>query len=753
MMDGADMPSPGFSLPACLDGLAAARRWVGWRWEVRKGRPTKPPVKVLGGASSGFARNDRPGDWTTLAEAEQALAKGRLAGIGLQLLGLRGFCAIDLDDVRDTASGALLPWARRLLNDCRAYAEVTPSGTGLRILGCVAPDHPSVHTRKPHPEGGEFEVYANLETGRYITVTGDALDGAPPDLHPIDRAVGRLLGDAGDPHERITGDGDADGKRNEADLGKIIDGLPDWLKTTLQHGGTGDRSADFQRVVNGLHARVSKDAARRIVESHPDGPAAKYKGRLDREFERSWGKAEVSQRGVGSTDVAGDEEIEPSEDGVARALVDRHGRDLRFDHDAGRWFRWRDDHWARDDTRSTVDLVRRVARESSEALEAKKRPPIRRASFVTGAEKLAAADPKVAVTQEVWDADPLLLGLPGGSVDLSTGETLAPERERMISRRAAVAPAEKAECPTWLAFLDQATGGDGAFIAYLQRLFGYALTGQTSEHVLVFIHGPGGNGKSVFLNTLSGVLGDYAEVAPIDAFTASHGDRHPTELAMLRGARLVTASETESGRPWAESRIKQLTGGDPISARFMRQDFFTFRPRFKLVIVGNHKPILRNVDDAARRRFHIVPFVRKPRMPDPALEEKLRTEWPEILRWAIEGSLAWRERGLDPPHAVLAETHAYFGTQDLLGQWLEDCCISDPGNEARWEPAADLFQSWTGWCEANGEKPGSQKTFGDALEQRGFGAGRRKPQGRQVRVRFGLTLQRREAQPHWSETQ
>jgi putative DNA primase/helicase len=212
----------------------------------------------------------------------------------------------------------------------------------------------------------------------------------------------------------------------------------------------------------------------------------------------------------------------------------------------------------------------------------------------------------------------------------------------MITKITAVAPADKASCPLWLHFLDEATGGDPELTRLLQQWFGYCLTGSTQEHALMFIHGDGGNGKSVFLNTVAGIMGDYAVTAPMDAFTISTGDRHPADLAMLRGARLVAASETEQGRSWAESRIKQLTGGDPISARFMCRDWFTFKPSFKLTIVGNHAPMLTSVDDAMRRRINIVPFTHKPAHPDPTLESKLRKERPSILRWAMAVSIGAR---------------------------------------------------------------------------------------------------------------
>ena len=196
-------------------------------------------------------------------------------------------------------------------------------------------------------------------------------------------------------------------------------------------------------------------------------------------------------------------------------------------------------------------------------------------------ERLARTDRRHAAAIEDWDRDPWLLNTPGGTVDLRTGDIKPNDPNDLITKATAVAPG--GGCPKFREFLARVTDGDQDLQAFLQRMAGYGLTGSTREHALFFLYGTGANGKSVFLNTLSGAAGDYHVTAPMEAFIASHSDRHPTELAMLRGARLVTAIETEEGRRWAESRIKTLTGGDPISARFMRQDFFEFLPVFKLM--------------------------------------------------------------------------------------------------------------------------------------------------------------------------
>ncbi len=311
----------------------------------------------------------------------------------------------------------------------------------------------------------------------------------------------------------------------------------------------------------------------------------------------------------------------PSEDDIALAFTELHGDTLRFDHDAGKWFEWDGTRWKRDNHHRAFTYAREMARTHGGA---------GKANFAGGVERFARADRIHAVSADIWDNDPMLLGTPGGTVDLRTGIFSDARPDDYITKLTGVTP-EHGEPELWLRFLREATAEDNGLIRFLQQMAGYCLTGDTREHALFFIYGPGGNGKSVFLNLLNYVLGDYATTAGMDTFTASKSDRHPTDLAMLMGARLVSASETEEGRAWAEARIKQLTGGDKIAARFMRQDFFEFIPSFKLVIVGNHAPVLANVDEAARRRFNIVPFTQQPEAPDRMLEEKLKGEAGRIL--------------------------------------------------------------------------------------------------------------------------
>lgn len=442
-------------------------------------------------------------------------------------------------------------------------------------------------------------------------------------------------------------------------------------------------------------------------------------------------------------DVRNLDAFDLTEDGIALAFAATHGTNLRFCHHAGKWYVWTGTRWQKEDTNLAFNWARKTCRDLNTLSD----PKLAKASTAAAVERFARADRAFAVTSAIWDTDPFLLGTPAGVVDMRTGMLRLANREYFITKQTAVAPDFKAARPLWDRFLDEATLGDAALKRFLQQVAGYCLTGDVREHALFFVYGPGGNGKSVFLNVIAGILGDYATTAAMDTFTASASDKHPTDLAMLQGARMVSASETEEGRAWAESRIKQMTGGDTIRARFMRQDFFEYRPQFKLVIVGNHKPVLRNVDEAARRRFNIIPFVHKPAEPDRQLEEKLKSEWPAILAWAIEGALDWQRHGLVRPAVVADATNEYFTEQDSVRQWIEECCETGGRNVS--DTTASLFANWTAYALANGEKPGTTRWFNQSLQRHGFQPVSDTPGHRKKRGFLGISVKPLDTSNQW----
>jgi putative DNA primase/helicase len=429
----------------------------------------------------------------------------------------------------------------------------------------------------------------------------------------------------------------------------------------------------------------------------------------------------------------GDTEIRPpefSDDSLAVRFANRHAGVLRYVAAWTTWLHFTGGRWQQERTRYAFDLARAICREgASVCSDQRVARAIASAKTAAAVERMAQADRRIAATVDQWDADPWMLNTPGGAVDLRTGLLHPHEPTQHLTKIVAVAPDPDCKCPVWQGFLHRVTAGDLELVDYLQRLAGYILTGSTAEQILAFLFGTGANGKSVFITTVSGILADYAKTLPVEALTMNAGDRHPTEIAMLRGSRLAVAMETEEGRSWAESRIKTLTGGDKLAARFMRADFFEYVPQFKLIISGNHKPSLRTVDEAIRRRFHLVPFgvTIPPEERDPGLADKLKAEWPGILQWMIEGALAWQSSGLKVPPAVRDATDAYLEAEDAFGAWFGECLER---RSTAYETTAELFHSWKQWAERAGEAPGAAKRFSQQMLNRGIEPRRQPGTGR-----------------------
>jgi putative DNA primase/helicase len=416
--------------------------------------------------------------------------------------------------------------------------------------------------------------------------------------------------------------------------------------------------------------------------------------------------------------------VEWSEDALALALIDRHQDEWRYVPRWGIWMHFRAGRWVQDERHRTLTYTRKVCRAAATESGLKE---LGKSATVAAVERLSRIDERMATAVEEWDRDPWFLNTPDGTVDLRTGVIREHKRSEYISKITAVAPKD-IPCPLFMAFLDKITGGNQELIGFLQRSLGYAITGLTKEHALFFWYGTGSNGKSVLLNTVTSIVREYHVNATMETFIESHNERHLTELAFLRGAHVVTAVETEKGRHWAENKIKSLTGGDPISARFMRQDLFTFTPKFTLVIAGNHKPSLRSVDQAIRRRLHLVPFtVTIPvAEQDRDLFEKLKAEWPAILHWLVQGCLEWQHVGLAPPKIVTDATEEYLADEDSITNWIDDRCVRDGSG---WESTSELFASFTDWAQKSGEKWGTKKDFRQALDKVGGVQFKRKDKG------------------------
>lgn len=450
------------------------------------------------------------------------------------------------------------------------------------------------------------------------------------------------------------------------------------------------------------------------------------------------------------------DEIDLSHDALASDLGARS-----FDQDArhvatwGKWLFWDGTRWQIDDRLDHLTRTRAYLRDRAEdllgwaerkaaALDATEGEAkgdklrgwakeqsrwLRNKTTVAAVESLARSNPASVARADAFDENRLLLGTPGGTVDLRTGELRQAERGDMITKLTACAPAPPGSRPErWLTFLHDIFDGDADLIAFMQRAAGYALTGLTTEHKLLFLYGTGRNGKSVFLNTLTHIWADYARRAAAETFLNSAVEKHSTGLAGLQGARLVAGSELPVGKTWDESVIKDLTGGDRMTARFMRGDFFDFDPQLTLMIAGNNQPSFRGVDEAIRARVVLVPFLVTipPEKRDKALPDKLKAEGPEILRWAIDGALQWLDKGLNVPAKVEAASTEYMDDEDTLGQFLTDETVKDP---AGFVTTTDLHDRFKFWCERQGLHSWTLHTLRKELKSRGF-QDHRRPHGR-----------------------
>jgi P4 family phage/plasmid primase-like protien len=401
-----------------------------------------------------------------------------------------------------------------------------------------------------------------------------------------------------------------------------------------------------------------------------------------------------------------------NEDMLAQQFVTSRKDCLRFDRATKQYHLWDGTRWAPERMGIAFHWCRKIVR----AWNPDGKRQLARASTAAGVERYVQHDPRIAVSGDGWDSDIYLLNTPAGTIDLKTFEMRQCQQSDLITKRTSIAP-QLGDAATWRQFLREACQGDAGVERLLQQLAGICCTGDISLEKLFQIYGLGGSGKSTYLTVISEVLGDYACTASMDTFTRSAYSKHPTDLAFLRGARLVVASETEEGRGWDAQRVKLLTGGDRISARLMRQDFFSYTPTFKIVIAGNHRPVLNTVDDAWRRRLVIIPFMNRPKNPDDTLKRRLRDEYPFVLHWMLAGLDDFQRNGLQIPDRVAAETASYFEVSDTLALWIDTACDVGATHAAT---NAALFESYEQHCRAAGESAGTARTFGDLLSQRGF---------------------------------
>ncbi len=430
-----------------------------------------------------------------------------------------------------------------------------------------------------------------------------------------------------------------------------------------------------------------------------------------------------------------DDHLNFTDTGNAKRLARRWGHMLRYNKEPyGKWLWWTGRYWKFDGTNKIYEYVDRVVaelyREAADEEDAQRRKAI--GACARGLESMSKQKALVAkaetlqhlvVASEDLDDHPYLFNAKNMTLDLSDGALKARAhcQEDYLTRTAEVEYDPEARCPRWERFLEEIFDGDHDVIQFVQRAVGYSLTGDISEQCLFFAYGTGKNGKSVFFNTIEILFVDYFYKAPAEMILQQKYSQIPSDVAQLKGKRFVVSSELEENRRLAESRVKNLTGGDTIEARPMYKEWFTFKPTHKLWIYGNHKPVITGTDEGIWRRIRVIPFTvtiaEERRLPMRELLDSFRAELSGILNWALEGYLRYREVGFNSPSRMSRTTDEYRTEMDIIGQFLEECCDSLPSLDIK---AKSLWQAYHGWCEEQGEHTMTSRRFNSQLRERGY---------------------------------
>jgi putative DNA primase/helicase len=741
--------------------LKARRQFVGWRWIWRGDRWTKPPYQIA--RPDKKAKSNAPETWATFADAWDAYYLEDVPGIGYVVSPDDPYCFIDLDKCVDAESGEIVEEAAEIIASFPgAYIERSVSGTGIHILtrGSIPGDR---HTAIAN--GFKVEIY---DRERFMTLTGqlwtdlpadgialeqDAIDAfyeryfpakPEPESAPAPARTFAPHSDADDAWRlakaRAASNGAAfaslydhgdlsahSNDRNRADQA-LANHLAFWLDANPSRIDRAFRLSALMRpkwdeVHRGDGATYGQMTIEKAVAACPQPWEPRVKlhvlPRVERADDEDDGEPDTQLAGFALTDL-----------GNAERLAAQHGQELRYCHEMDRWYIWDGARFGEDRAGGIVarakQTVRAIYREAAVADDKDERKAIvkhgqasEQAARIAAMVNLARSEPGIPVTVDQLDQDPWVLNVRYGVVDLRTGALRPHNQHDMLTKLAPVVYDNTAECPRFLSFLRRAMDGDEALVTFLQRAIGYSLTGVTVERIILILYGEGKNGKSTLLEVVRAILGDYALRTPTETLLAKREQGIPNDIARLRGMRFVSASEAEEGQRLAEAKIKDLTGGDVISARFMRGEYFDFLPTFKIWLSTNHKPVIRGTDRAIWDRIRLVPFLVRipPDEQDKHLREKLISEAPGILAWAVQGCLDWQREGLTEPAGVSTATEGYRAEMDVLGEFIAECCVT---GDAEQSTAFDLYSAYQKWCEASGEFYVTKTAFGKRLSERGF---------------------------------
>ena len=629
-------------LPLIPAALKELHRWVVWRWEGRGTQRTKVPYQSR--RLDVRAKTNDPGTWSSFEDAWTPFSKRECDGVGF-ILG-DGWVGVDLDHCRDPQTGDISAFARGIIDDVQSYTEVSPSGSGVKIFLRASE---SLKGKKR----SDLEIYTG---GRYFAVTGERLTDSPVTVEnrqaELASIIRREFCEARQPVSSASG------------AMRFVEGGRNNAMTSVA-GSLRQQGLDAQGIFAALRTVNAAQCKPPLQEDELWGIA------------RSVARYETANRSFPLTEA-----------GDAEHFAAEFGDRVRFDHRQGRWLQFDGTRWV-PDTDGALDRLAvasmRLRQQGALAIDDPDQKS-KQSRWAIGGESRKRLDNMLSMakslkpisdTGEAWDPDAWLLGVGNGVVDLETGLLRPGRPEDQVTLTTPVWYDPNAQCPLFDKFVADIFGQDLELIDYVQRALGYSLTGSTREQCLFILWGAGQNGKSILIAIIRSVLGAYADDLPFSALELHQRSSIPNDIAKLVGKRFVTSAETNDGVRLNEARIKSLTGGDPITARFMRKEFFTFDPVAKFWLATNHKPVVRDESHGFWRRIRLIPFTQQflgPRE-DKHLKEKLQSEKTGILRWLVEGCLEWQRSGLEPPEAVLQATGEYRTESDLLANFYDERCI------------------------------------------------------------------------------
>lgn len=770
-IDGGDYIAPGGKfnadrfLTSCAmnipDTMKSAKRWLVWK-SIPNTDPTKKPRKVPF-YPNGTRRNgtmdtaEDVAQFGTFEDAMRAMDAGGFTGLGFAL-GADGtgnhWQGIDLDGMSHRPALSVI--FAHLMG--MTYCETSPNGDGIHAIG-----HGSNFPAMGSTSDG-IEAYSG---GRFFTVTGSGLNTLPlHDLHGFIESELRPRRATVEPRSTVEPAALAitpgqvadlrsallslrsDDRGLWVDIGLALKPLGDagrglWMEWSAQSDkfdardsavtwdGFNTRDTDYRAVFAKAQAHGWVNPARR-------NPATIFAGGVPPPPPAA-GMALFDAPALPVADVRDGTTVTRSltELGNAQRMADLHGDGVRYVPETKGWLYWHDGAAWQWDTSGTVmrELAAQLPRviysegagfDMTQAEHcAKWARKSQTAQVLNNAVSLLSGQSSIRLSLAMIDADRWLIGFDNARqvIDLRTGNARAATPADYVTK--SLAPCtmgDSAKAVRWLAFLDQIFAGDAELIGWLHRWCGYLLTGETSEQIFLFFFGLGANGKSVFAEAIRHVMGDYARTVASEtlAETKRQAGGASPDLADLIGCRLALSTETEDGSALAESFVKTITGGDSITTRKLYCEPVQFTPAFKLLMLGNHRPIIRGTDHGIWRRVRILPFTRTftEQERDPHLLDKLKAEAPHILAWMVQGCIEWQRRGLfDVPAAIANQTADYRAEQDVIGQWLADCTTASRYSET---DTGALYDSYRIWAINSGLKPASNVSLGRRLKERGF---------------------------------